>query len=481
MGTRLGKDFSRVPIHSQTKLTLGRADDSFEQEADAAADRIGLGGRGSGPVYDFKDVLVHTDEKASRSARALNALAYTVGNQIVFDTGQYAPGTSAGRRLIAHELSHVIQQRCNQPLIQRQPRARARSLARRRLEVRLSENGAPCACLVFVHNDETNARAAAEELHRTCRYNLAIIGPGGGRHARIPRSGGVDPNQLFPADVQEECTRDEPTCTTYLESHDDLRAAQIQFFFSIRDCSNGFSLPTVALHNNVIGDTRALMRSTTSSEREALRGDFARETTTGPGSREDLRTRLGARRGMMRREQTTNIFRWCNLPEISRCHVGDPDHPDNVIWTTTAADFASLSAQPVNVVLQEGSASVRGSESERDLSTLFVRTPGSRFVNIETPGTPTTAATREENLSFIGNVLGHIGLHCCEPPPTIEPRLPDPLPFREATRLVECVQALGEENGEFCRRQIINEMDPRGERDLFGRPRRPSIGRPPMD
>jgi len=60
--------------------------------------------------HDFSQVRVHTDARAAESAQAVNALAYTVGRDVVFGTGQYAPGTSDGKRLIAHELSHVVQQ-----------------------------------------------------------------------------------------------------------------------------------------------------------------------------------------------------------------------------------------------------------------------------------------------------------------------------------------------------------------------------------
>lgn len=60
--------------------------------------------------HDFSKVRVHTDAKAVSSARAVDALAYTVGNDIVFDSGQYEPRSPQGRGLLAHELSHVIQQ-----------------------------------------------------------------------------------------------------------------------------------------------------------------------------------------------------------------------------------------------------------------------------------------------------------------------------------------------------------------------------------
>ncbi|HWS90093.1 MAG TPA: DUF4157 domain-containing protein [Pyrinomonadaceae bacterium] len=61
--------------------------------------------------HDFSRVRVHTDARASESARSVGALAYTVGSHVVFGAGQYAPGTPAGRHLLAHELAHVVQQR----------------------------------------------------------------------------------------------------------------------------------------------------------------------------------------------------------------------------------------------------------------------------------------------------------------------------------------------------------------------------------
>jgi len=59
---------------------------------------------------DFGRVRIHTDERAEQSARALQARAYTFGSDIAFGPGHYAPGTAAGRALLAHELTHVAQQ-----------------------------------------------------------------------------------------------------------------------------------------------------------------------------------------------------------------------------------------------------------------------------------------------------------------------------------------------------------------------------------
>ncbi len=60
---------------------------------------------------DFSGVRVHIDAKAAESARAVNALAYTVGRDVVFGAGKYRPGTNEGKQLLAHELTHVAQSR----------------------------------------------------------------------------------------------------------------------------------------------------------------------------------------------------------------------------------------------------------------------------------------------------------------------------------------------------------------------------------
>ena len=63
--------------------------------------------------YDFSNVRVHNGSLAAKSAQSINALAYTCGNNIVFNEGQYAPDTNTGKRLLAHELTHVVQQSSN--------------------------------------------------------------------------------------------------------------------------------------------------------------------------------------------------------------------------------------------------------------------------------------------------------------------------------------------------------------------------------
>ena len=170
------------PLFFQPKLTVGPTDDVYEREADAVADKVmrmpdndpiqtalsplniqrkcehceeeekqlqrkekpgikhsdtstilhdALGSQGDVMDrstrsfmekrlgYDFKNVKIHTGTIAAKSAQAVNALAYTSGNNIVFNEGQYSPGTENGKKLLAHELTHVVQQQGASNHIQR--------------------------------------------------------------------------------------------------------------------------------------------------------------------------------------------------------------------------------------------------------------------------------------------------------------------------------------------------------------------------
>ncbi|MET0647360.1 MAG: DUF4157 domain-containing protein [Pyrinomonadaceae bacterium] len=112
--SHVGHDFSRVPVHpptvadspSEVPSVVGEVLSSPGEPLDAAA-RVFMEPRFG---HDFSRVRVHADAKAAESARSVRALAYTVGNDVVFGAGQYAPGASAGRHLLAHELAHVVQQ-----------------------------------------------------------------------------------------------------------------------------------------------------------------------------------------------------------------------------------------------------------------------------------------------------------------------------------------------------------------------------------
>lgn len=70
--------------------------------------------------YDFSQVRIHTDARAAETARTLNARAFTVGQDVVFGAGQYSPRTAEGRKLLAHEITHVVQQGDAESIIQLQ-------------------------------------------------------------------------------------------------------------------------------------------------------------------------------------------------------------------------------------------------------------------------------------------------------------------------------------------------------------------------
>lgn len=93
----------------------------MEEERSPVHDVVSSGGRPIEPDvredmearlgHDFSDVRIHDDAAAADSAKAVNAHAYTVGSNVVFQRDVYDPGSQQGRTTLAHELTHVIQQR----------------------------------------------------------------------------------------------------------------------------------------------------------------------------------------------------------------------------------------------------------------------------------------------------------------------------------------------------------------------------------
>ncbi len=111
------------PVQSQVPLSLVLVEEVLRSSG-RPLDRSTLAFMESRFGCDFSRVRVHTDAKAAESARSVEASAYTVGNDIVFGAGHYAPGTSAGRRLLSHELAHVLQQNTSvrsTQMIQKEP------------------------------------------------------------------------------------------------------------------------------------------------------------------------------------------------------------------------------------------------------------------------------------------------------------------------------------------------------------------------
>ena len=403
-GARLQRSPTGTP-----HLMIGPAYDEQEAEAERVATKLATAPSSSqhgGPRYDFSQVRIHTGAKAADSARGMGAVAYTVDHDIVFGPGAYAPSTTAGDHLLAHELTHVIQQgqgrTVSDRVVQRQKappspkrapqgakpsQGGSKASSRPTMSLTPSTNGAPCACVVVVHNDERNARKIAELMHSHCAYNLVLIQPDTSvRTVDLPSRKDVDPNSLFPRDIAARCLDDPQGCRDTLTAKAGTTNAaeieqliQIQFFLTLSDCSSAFALPVVALHNNDIQDTKKYLADKATQGVSDLRVDIDKtDPAAGAAQVAKLKKLVKTKFGegvvkeVMETAGKTNIFRWCASPDLAKCHVGDPDHPDTITWVTNETDFDALRVKEINVVLQVGANLPESSESKGDLSTLFL-------------------------------------------------------------------------------------------------------------
>jgi hypothetical protein len=101
-----------APVAPGSPPSGRRSSDTFERQADEASNQSHHGhpvGAAAVPM----GVQIHTDHKAAHAATAIGAQAFTVGQHIVFNAGRFAPHSSGGQRLLAHELAHVVQQQAH--------------------------------------------------------------------------------------------------------------------------------------------------------------------------------------------------------------------------------------------------------------------------------------------------------------------------------------------------------------------------------
>jgi hypothetical protein len=110
---------SIAPVSSESQSAIDAPGSSHEQAAEAVASHDQSAKPGAMPI-DFRHVRVHADRAADDSARAVDADAFTVGRHIAFRSGQFNPHSMAGQKLLAHELTHVVQQSGGASRIQRQ-------------------------------------------------------------------------------------------------------------------------------------------------------------------------------------------------------------------------------------------------------------------------------------------------------------------------------------------------------------------------
>ena len=119
LGNVLGRTRVTPTTAAPQRMAISQPGDFHEREADRIAESVVSQNHETtldqkeqlpGWRFDLSGVRIHTDQQAAESARAVNALAYTVGNHVVFGSGSYAPHSTAGLRLLTHELTHTAQQ-----------------------------------------------------------------------------------------------------------------------------------------------------------------------------------------------------------------------------------------------------------------------------------------------------------------------------------------------------------------------------------
>jgi hypothetical protein len=358
--------------------------------------------------HDFSRVRVHTDARAVASADAIQAQAYTAGSHIAFARGSFAPYTSHGRELLAHELAHVVQQRsavqrAGAPLqvapagdpLEREAQAVATRVAhgervaytpgehpaaiRRAVREGVVSSFQPGAqaCLVHLHGNEENALQVAQEMHRDRCANLVHLNSTT-RHVHVDVSSGgttttceADPNRVF-TDAAVGAHAIQTGCSNPARRQaiaDVIRWRDAELNPAISRCRGGGGqglsgpLPVVALHNNTPGALSIQSYQPGGSE---------------AGATETARARTGGRAN----------------PSILSGTGADPFRlrdPDNFLLVTDPADFSALRGG-FNVVLQHSAPTADGS--------LSVALAGERYINVEAEGKPFVSAT---DAAFVTN------------------------------------------------------------------------------
>lgn len=130
--------------------------------------------------FDFSQVRVHTDSRAAESARRIGARAYAVADDVVFGAGRYAPASLAGRKLLAHELGHVAQQRMGgvAPVAEAENRARAvADRVSRGASVAPAELGGAPTGLYLDPDESADKRKTSPTLPPMPKLELSTPGP----------------------------------------------------------------------------------------------------------------------------------------------------------------------------------------------------------------------------------------------------------------------------------------------------------------
>jgi hypothetical protein len=148
--------------------------------------------------YDFSNVKIHSDAVSAKSAQSINARAYTSGSDIVFNQGEYSPTTGSGQKLLAHELTHVIQQ------------SQSPTFTAQRVIQRM-----PCAPLL---NSPTSLRVGGTaahgiitaDFHSRVKDAVKIFIPGASAAPQRTEGSPRNPNQIDPQKITEKAGKGFP-------------------------------------------------------------------------------------------------------------------------------------------------------------------------------------------------------------------------------------------------------------------------------
>jgi len=384
---------------------------------------------------DFSRVRVHNDSTAAALARSVNARAFTLGTDIVFNSGAYVPGTVSGRRLMAHELTHVVQQRNGLRRLQRTTDR----------VVGCYRDGA-FACLIHLHGNEVTALDVARNIH--CRYctNLVYIDHPDRRLVYVDVPGHditccADPNRIF----QDDAVRDSGNwstwnsnegngpCTTRCRNisiKSNAQQAVIDFRTNelepkIRECqrpnlsgeeqnesenSQDGRIPMIVFHNNRDTDVNSdEYRQRIGTRRESLNiysycpGHW--EANQGATELDEMDV-TGSHPLIRVVPNTECVTSTPSVRPILNPHIEDSQNPDDFILVTRLEDFVDLVGLGRNVVLQAQPPPTDGS--------LSVVSSNERYFNIETRRSHQTEqlVMGEEILQY---VLGRISAPCRSP------------------------------------------------------------------
>lgn len=392
---------------------------------------------------DFSHVRVHTGSGGADTAKSINAKAFTVGENISFGKGQYAPESQTGRRLLAHELTHVVQQQSGKILIQRKTDRYTLEPVRPDAE----------ACLVHIHGNEKTALSVVKKLYK--KFCVNLIHTGSGRRlvrVDVPGKGftcRADPNRIFDdsaitstanwnkwnwikkykdKEKNKEWNRKHNKCLNSKMIGEAQKAIRdyrkVELVPKIRQCGGmgksagkvtgmgvNVKIPVIVFHNNTDFDTKKTKRQQKGdlNIKSYLPGGIYKDATESDESKNPLKSAIDK----LKKDPGKSNPRAPQTPPNP--HIQDGKDEDNFILVTKEDDFVALVRKGHNVVLQK--QNIAGTAV--DDGSLSVALSREIYLNIEAQHGSTEQLGMGEEV--VEKVFGINPLPCPKVPPSSSP------------------------------------------------------------